>query len=39
MVIPAFTGTVGIVYILPETKPLRAVFAIPATSGKLLAGG
>ncbi len=29
VVIPAFTGTVGIVYILPESKPLRAVFAIP----------
>ncbi|GGE86670.1 L,D-transpeptidase [Sphingomonas prati] len=26
---PLFTGTVGIVYILPETKPLRTVFAIP----------
>jgi hypothetical protein len=26
-----FTGTVGIVYILPETKPLRSVFAIPAS--------
>ena len=29
VVSPAFTGTVGIVYILPEVKPLRAVFAIP----------
>lgn len=28
VVVPAFTGTVGIVYILPETKPLGAVFAI-----------
>ena len=27
---PLFTGTVGIVYILPETKPLRSVFPIPA---------
>lgn len=27
---PAFTGTVGIVYILPESRPLRSVFAIPA---------
>jgi hypothetical protein len=27
---PLFTGTVGIVYILPETRPLRDVFAIPA---------
>jgi hypothetical protein len=25
---PAFAGTVGIVYILPETRPLDAVFAI-----------
>jgi hypothetical protein len=29
VVMPAFTGTVGIVYILPETRPLRAVFAVP----------
>lgn len=29
---PLFTGTVGIVYILPETKPLRSVFAIPPSS-------
>jgi hypothetical protein len=28
IVAPAFKGTVGIVYILPETKPLAAVFAI-----------
>jgi hypothetical protein len=28
---PAFTATVGIVYIMPETRPLRAVFAIPET--------
>jgi hypothetical protein len=26
VVSPAFTGTRGIVYVLPETKPLRAVF-------------
>ncbi len=26
---PMFVGTVGIVYILPETKPLRTVFAVP----------
>ena len=26
---PLFTGTVGIVYILPEVKPLRSVFAVP----------
>ena len=25
---PSFTGTRGIVYILPETRPLRAVFAL-----------
>jgi hypothetical protein len=29
VVIPAFTGTVGIVYILPESRPLRTVFAVP----------
>ena len=29
VVMPLFSGTVGIVYILPETKPLRSVFAIP----------
>jgi hypothetical protein len=28
VVAPAFKGTVGVVYILPETKPLEAVFAI-----------
>lgn len=28
VVIPAFTGTVGIVYILPDAKPLGAVFPI-----------
>lgn len=28
MVVPAFSGTVGIVYIMPETKPLEAVFAM-----------
>lgn len=27
IVVPAFMGTVGIVYILPETKPLTKVFA------------
>lgn len=26
IVVPAFKGTVGIVYILPDTKPIRAVF-------------
>ncbi|WP_207901260.1 L,D-transpeptidase [Sphingomonas sp. PP-CC-3A-396] len=30
---PLFTGTVGIVYILPETKPLRSVFAVPVAAG------
>ena len=30
VVLPAFDGTVGIVYILPETRPLRAVFPVPA---------
>lgn len=29
VVVPAFTGTVGIVYILPETRPIEEVFAIP----------
>ncbi len=29
---PLFTGTVGIVYILPETKPLRSVFAVPVAA-------
>lgn len=38
IVAPAFKGTVGIVYILPETKPLEAVFAMrgvaaPAAQG------
>lgn len=28
IVAPAFKGTVGIVYILPETRPIEAVFAI-----------
>ena len=31
---PLFTGTVGIVYILPETKPLRSVFAVPPDAGQ-----
>ena len=26
---PLFTGTVGVVYILPETRPLRSIFAVP----------
>lgn len=29
VVAPTFKGTVGIVYILPETRPLRSVFAVP----------
>lgn len=29
VVAPMFKGTVGIVYILPETRPLRTVFAVP----------
>lgn len=29
---PLFTGTIGIVYILPEAKPLRSVFAVPASA-------
>ena len=29
---PLFTGTVGIVYILPETRPLRSVFAMTASA-------
>jgi hypothetical protein len=32
VVAPAFRGTVGIVYILPETVPVAAVFAIPETA-------
>ncbi|OYW45699.1 MAG: L,D-transpeptidase [Sphingomonadales bacterium 32-68-7] len=33
VVVPAFTGTVGIVYILPETKPLAALF--PGTAPRV----
>jgi len=32
VVAPAFKGTVGIVYILPETRPIAAVFAMHGTS-------
>ena len=32
VVAPAFTGTSGIVYILPDTKPIGAVFAIHAAA-------
>lgn len=28
MIVPTFSGTVGIVYIMPETKPLESVFSI-----------
>lgn len=35
LVIPAFTATVGIVYILPETKSVGEVFAIPAKQGPI----
>jgi len=35
IVAPAFAGTVGIVYILPETRPIEAVFAIPAAGTSL----
>jgi len=38
IVAPAFKGTVGIVYILPETRPLRAVFAMYAPARVRLAG-
>lgn len=31
VVAPAFKATVGIVYILPETRPLGAVFPVPLT--------
>lgn len=34
VVAPAFKGTVGVVYILPETKPISAVFAIPTRMAK-----
>jgi hypothetical protein len=34
VVAPAFKGTVGIVYILPETKPLEAVFALGSAAAK-----
>jgi hypothetical protein len=37
VVVPAFRGTVGIVYILPEVKPIDAVFPIHA-QGLVTAG-
>lgn len=36
LVVPAFKGTVGIVYILPDTKPIRDVFPL---QGALKAAG
>jgi hypothetical protein len=38
IVAPTFKGTVGVVYILPETKPLTAIFAIPRPLGQAVAG-
>lgn len=38
VVVPAFTGTVGIVYILPEAKSLDEVFAMRAAPPKLSPG-
>jgi hypothetical protein len=32
VIVPAFAGTVGIVYILPETKPVAATLGIPAAA-------
>lgn len=32
IVAPAFAGTVGIVYILPEMRPIEEVFALPAAT-------
>lgn len=32
VVAPAFTATMGIVYILPQTKPMRDVFALPTVN-------
>ena len=31
VVLPAFSGTDGVVYILPETRPVQSVFASPRT--------
>ena len=39
IVVPAFTATVGIVYILPETKPLRDVFPVAAPQALLKTAG
>jgi hypothetical protein len=35
---PIFKGTNGIVYVLPETKPLHEVFSIPAAGEHARAG-
>lgn len=29
VVLPAFQGTIGVVYVMPETRPLHAVFPMP----------
>jgi hypothetical protein len=34
IVVPAFTGTVGIVYILPETRPAADVFGSPSAAAE-----
>jgi hypothetical protein len=39
LVAPAFKGTVGIVYILPETKPIRELFPIPVQQAAKAAAG
>lgn len=38
VIIPAFTGTVGIVYILPEVKALDQVFTLRTAVAKVLPG-
>lgn len=37
VVVPAFRGTVGIVYILPETRPIEAVFAMGENTDMVVA--
>ena len=39
VVAPAFAGTAGIVYILPETRPIGAVFAISGQRASRARGG
>ncbi|GAC1607520.1 MAG: hypothetical protein NVS3B2_16500 [Ramlibacter sp.] len=34
VVSPAFTGTNGIVYVLPETRPVREVFGLSDVAGE-----